>query len=98
MRNAIHRAMTHLIFVPKAGTLRDGNLGKTRGDMWLWGPDQLVLWVFYGEKAMWQYFTLHVTTLETWPSQNCHKPDFHWQMTHRLEFANDIVHLHNIEQ
>ena len=38
IRSAIHRAMTGLIFVSEVGKLEVG--------MWLWGGNQLVLWVF----------------------------------------------------
>ena len=61
MRSVIHRAMTRLVFVPKVGKLGCG--------MWLWGADQLELWVFYNEIIIWQNFILHATTLETWHNQ-----------------------------
>ena len=38
---------------------------------------------------------LHVTTLETWQNQYWRWTWCHWQMTH-VEFANDVVHLHNM--
>ena len=76
MRNAIHQAMTHLIFVPKVGKLGGGNLGKLGGNMSLWSADQLVLWVLYNEKAIWQLFILHVTTLERWHNQYWHSTWF----------------------
>ena len=62
--------------------LRWANLG---GNMWVWGANQLVVWIFYNEKIIWQHFILHVTTLETWNNQIGLKFDFHWQMTH-VEF------------
>ena len=40
-------------------------VGKLEGDTWMWGANQLVLWVFYNDKIIWQYFVLYVTTLET---------------------------------
>ena len=39
----IHRVMTRFIFVCEVGRLG--------GIMWLWGADQLVLWIFNNEKA-----------------------------------------------
>ena len=65
IRSTIHRAMTHLIFVSKVGKFKGNNLGKLEGGMWLRGVDQLVQWVFYDEKAIWQHFIFHVITLET---------------------------------
>ena len=50
MRSAIHWAMTHLIFVPEVDKLGGGNLGKLGGDMWMWGANQIILWVSYNEK------------------------------------------------
>ena len=56
MRNAIHWAMTRLIFVPKEGTLGGGNLDKLGGGMWLRGVDQLILWQVGNNLA-----TIHLT-------------------------------------
>ena len=61
---AIHQALTLLIFVQE--------VGKLRCDMRLWGANQLVFWVFYNEKSIWQHFILHVTTLVT-----CHNHYWH---------------------
>ena len=75
-------------FVPEVGKL---------GGTWLWGANQLVSWVFYTEKkANRQHFILHVTILATWNNQYGIKLGFHWQMTH-VEFANDVIHSHNIQ-
>jgi hypothetical protein len=35
IRSATHAALTRLIFVGKLGKLRDNNLSKSRGNMWL---------------------------------------------------------------
>jgi hypothetical protein len=82
---------------PRWGKLGGDNLGKLRGGMWLQGANQLVLWEFYNEKIVQQQFIVHATTLETWHNHIGIKVGFDWQMTH-IEFANDVVHLHNIEQ
>ena len=82
IRSAIHQVVTHLTFM------------QISCDMWLWGVDQLVLWVFYtGKKTIQQHFILHVTTLETWHNQYWH---WTWQTTHVI-IAIGVVHLHNIE-
>jgi hypothetical protein len=49
-----------------------GRVGKFGGGIWLWGVDQLVLWIFYNEKLIRQYIMLRVTTLETWHNQHWH--------------------------
>ena len=33
---------------------------ELRGNMWLWGVDQLVLWVSYNRKSIQQHFMLHI--------------------------------------
>ena len=48
-------------------------------------------------KTIQQHFILHATTLETWHIHIGIKIGFHQQMAH-LEFAIDIVHLHNMER
>ena len=88
IRSAIHKAMTHLIFV--------GKVGQLGGGMWLWGVDQLVSYVFYNKKSIRQHFILPFTTSKTWYSHYWHWPWFFQQMT-KVEFANDIVQLFNIE-
>ena len=90
MRSAIHRIMTCLIFLHE--------VGKLGGNMWVWGANQLVLWVFYNEKTIRQHFILHVTTLETWQNHVlAFNLIFIEQMTH-VEFANNVVHLTNFER
>ena len=82
--------MTCLIFVCKVGKLGGNNLDKLQGGMWLWGADQLVLWLFYDEKPfgnilsyMWPLWRHGATNIGV-------KLGFHWQMTH-VEYATDIV-------
>ena len=83
------------VFVPEVGKLRDGNLDKLEGGMWLWGADQLVLWIFFNEfffdnilSCMWPLWR-HDTTnigIATW---------FSSAMTH-VKY-DDVVHKQNIE-
>ena len=58
--------MICLCFVGEVGKLGGNNLDKLGGDMWLWGADQFVLYVFYIEKPIRQQLIIPVTTLETW--------------------------------
>jgi hypothetical protein len=88
IRSAIHWAMASLIFADM--------VSKLGSDMWLWGANQLVLWVFYNKMAIWWHFSSHVTTLETWRNQYWQDTWFCWQRTH-VEFVNDVFPLHNIE-
>ena len=54
IRSAIHQAMTHLILM--------GKVGKLKSNMWLWGADQLVLWVYYNEQPVQQPFFFYNLT------------------------------------
>jgi hypothetical protein len=89
MMSAIHQVMTQLILVSE--------VDKLGGGMWLWGADQLVLWAFYNEKQLCSILSY------MWPLQGHGITNIgidlgiHWQMT-RVEYANDVVHLHNMEQ
>ena len=75
--SGIHQAMTRLIFV--------GKVGKLRGCMWLWGANQLVLWVLYNENPIQQHFifthnhfrdmthsilALNLVFISKWPMSN----------------------------
>jgi hypothetical protein len=73
IKSVAHWALTCLIFVGKVVKTRGNNLGKLGGSMWLWGANQLVLWVSYNEKLAQQHFILLVTTLETWHNQYSHE-------------------------
>lgn len=57
--------MTCLNFVGEVDNLGGGNLGKSRGGMWLQGANQLVLWLFYNETPIQRHVILHVTTLKS---------------------------------
>ena len=89
MRSAIHWAMTTLIFVPE--------VGKLGGGMWLWGANQLVLWVFYYERKK-ESVTIYLTRnhfRDTTQSILALNLTFH---RIHVEIANNIFHLHNIER
>ena len=92
--------MTYLIFVGEVGKLGGGILGKigiVRGYEVLTN-----LYCGYSiiESQSCNIFISHVTTLghdiiiDMWPFDI--NLGFHWQMTH-VEYASDVVHLHNIE-
>ena len=87
-RSAIHRAMTHLIFVPM--------VEKLRGAMWLRGANQL----YYGYSIMKKNnSTTPYLTCDDFRNMTTNIEiilGFQWQKTH-VEFANDVVHLQNIE-
>ena len=84
IRNAIHQTMTHLIFVHEVG------------NMWMWGADQFVLWVFRNEKPIWHHLIFHVTTLGHEIVNVDFKLGVHWHMTH-VESNNNVIHLHIME-
>ena len=90
--NCLSTGYDMLVFCMEGGS----NLGQLGGSMWLWSANQLVLWDFYFFSFIFlKEGILHVTTLETWQNQYWRWTWFHWQMTH-VEFANDVVHLHNM--
>jgi hypothetical protein len=91
IRSAIHRVMTPLICV--------GEVGNLGGGMCLWGANQLVLHVFYNEELVWycnilsyrdQLYRRHTINIGI-------ELGVHWQKTH-VEYASDVVHLHNVER
>ena len=84
IRSATLRALTHLNFV--------GEVAKLGGGMWLWGADQLVLWK---ASSTISYLT-HDHFRDMTQVDIGIELGFHWQMTH-VEFASDVVCLHNIE-